>query len=84
MNYLDSDSSTLKTMSKAAAAGSIASILTHPLDVLKTNIITYSSRSVKDIHKKIIAKGWKNYMKGGTLAFVRQGYGFTIYTTLLN
>ena len=84
MKYVDSDSPILQWVPKAAVAGAIASLFTHPLDVLKTNLITYSSLYTKDIHQKIMAKGWRNYMKGASLAIVRQGYGFTLYTTLLN
>ena len=37
----------------------------------------------RDLHAKIIARGWTQYMRGGTLAVVRQGYGFTIYTSII-
>lgn len=39
---------------------------------------------IQDLHAKIIQNGWKQYMRGGTLAVVRQGYGFTIYTSMIS
>lgn len=47
-------------------------------------MIDSPSLYLKDLHAKIITKGWKQYMRGGTLAVVRQGYGFTIYTSMIS
>ena len=38
---------------------------------------------MREIHGTIIEKGWSQYMRGGSLAVVRQAYGFTIYTNLI-
>ena len=39
---------------------------------------------MRDPHTKIISNGWMQYMRGGSLAVIRQGYGFTIYTSMIN
>ena len=70
--------------SKTVCAGAIASFLTQPFEVLKTNMINSPSLYIKDLHAKIISNGWMQYMRGGSLAVVRQGYGFTIYTSMIN
>lgn len=69
---------------RTVLAGAIASLLTQPFEVLKTNMISSPSLIMKDLHSKIISGGWAQYMRGGTLAVVRQGYGFTIYTTMIS
>jgi len=46
-------------------------------------MIVSPSLYIRDLHAKIITKGWKQYMRGGTLAVIRQGYGFTIYTSMI-
>jgi hypothetical protein len=40
-------------------AGALASLLTQPLEVLKTNMINSPSLYFKDLHQSIIKKGWK-------------------------
>ena len=37
-----------------------------------------------DIHRNIVSKGWVGYMRGGSLAVLKQAYGFTIYVSLLD
>lgn len=69
---------------KSVYAGAIASLLTQPFEVLKTNMINSPSMYLSDLHSKIIKNGWMQYMRGGTLAVVRQGYGFTIYTSIIS
>jgi hypothetical protein len=39
---------------------------------------------IRDLHRAIIKNGWTQYMRGGTVAVVRQGYGFTIYTSAID
>lgn len=69
---------------RSVCAGAIASFLTQPFEVLKTNMIVSPTLYIQDLHAKIIKNGWKQYMRGGTLAVVRQGYGFTIYTSMIS
>lgn len=73
-----------KKIPNSAYAGAIASFLTQPLEVLKTNLISYPSLYFKEMHLKIIDNGYLNYMRGGSLAVLRQGYGFTVYTAVLD
>lgn len=47
-------------------------------------MIDSPSLYIKDLHAKIVKKGWQQYMRGGTLAVVRQGFGFTIYTSMID
>jgi hypothetical protein len=47
-------------------------------------MINSPSLYLKDLHFQITQNGWIQYMRGGTLAVVRQGYGFTLYTTLIS
>ena len=84
MNFVNSDSPLFHKVPKAVYAGALASFFTQPLEVLKTNLISYPSFYIKDMHQRIIINGWKTYMKGSSLAVLRQGYGFTVYTTMLN
>lgn len=77
------ESSVLSKIPKSVFAGALASFLTQPLEVLKTNLISSPSLYIRDIHRKIVMNGWLTYMKGGSLAVLRQGYGFTIYTSML-
>lgn len=69
--------------SKTVCAGAIASFLTQPFEVLKTNMINSPSLYIKDLHAKIISNGYMQYMRGGSLAVIRQGYGFTLYTSMI-
>lgn len=46
------------------SAGAIASFLTQPLEVIKTNRINSPALLYADLHKKIIQNGWKQYMRG--------------------
>lgn len=45
-------------------AGAVASFLTQPLEVIKTNRINTPALLYYDLHKNIISKGWKAYMRG--------------------
>jgi hypothetical protein len=45
-------------------AGAIASLLTQPLEVIKTNRINTPSMVYWDLHQKIVSNGWKTYMRG--------------------
>jgi hypothetical protein len=45
-------------------AGAVASFLTQPLEVIKTNRINTPAIVYYDLHKKIISQGWKAYMRG--------------------
>jgi hypothetical protein len=47
-------------------------------------MIASPSLYLTDLHSLITQHGWIQYMRGGTLAFVRQGYGFAIYTSIIN
>lgn len=69
---------------KSVYAGAIASFLTQPFQVLKTNMINSPSLYVRDLHNVIITRGWRQYMRGATLAVIRQAYGFTIYTGVIS
>jgi hypothetical protein len=64
-------------------AGAVASLLTQPLEVIKTNRINTPAVLYSDIHKSIISKGWRAYMNGSSLAVTRQAFGFTLYTQIL-
>lgn len=80
---LRAENNVLSKAQRSVWAGAIASLITQPFQVLKTNMINSPSLYARDLHAKIIASGWKQYMRGGTLAVVRQGYGFTIYTSMI-
>lgn len=85
MNHsLRTENSFFSKAQRSVCAGSIASLLTQPFEVLKTNMINSPSLYARELHAKIISRGWKQYMRGGTLAVVRQGYGFTIYTSMIS
>ena len=45
-------------------AGAVASLLTQPLEVIKTNRINTPAVLYSDLHKTIIRKGWRAYMQG--------------------
>jgi hypothetical protein len=45
-------------------AGAVASFLTQPLEVIKTNRINSPATFYHDLHKTIIRSGWKTYMRG--------------------
>ena len=45
-------------------AGAVASFLTQPLEVIKTNKINTPTLVYLDLHKKIVENGWKQYMRG--------------------
>jgi len=57
------DSSSLKFL-WTGSAGAVASFLTQPLEVIKTNRINSPALVYSDLHKKIIQNGWKQYMRG--------------------
>jgi hypothetical protein len=57
------DSSSLKFV-WTGSAGAIASFLTQPLEVIKTNRINSPALVYYELHKKIIQNGWKQYMRG--------------------
>lgn len=85
MNHaINKEPTVFSKIPKSVYAGAIASFLTQPLEVLKTNLILYPSLYMKDMHHKIINSGWPNYMRGGSLAVLRQGYGFGVYTSMLS
>lgn len=84
MNHvLNNDDSTYSKFITSLSAGAIASFVTQPFEVMKTNMIISSSNYMREIHKSIIKKGWSQYMRGSTIAVVRQAYGFTIYTNII-
>lgn len=85
MNHsIRTENSVFSKATRSVCAGAIASFLTQPFEVLKTNMIDSPTLYFRDLHAKIIRKGWKQYMRGGTLAVIRQGYGFTIYTSIIS
>lgn len=45
-------------------AGAVASFLTQPLEVIKTNRINSPAILYNDLHRKIVSKGWRQYMRG--------------------
>lgn len=49
-------------------AGAVASLLTQPLEVIKTNRINTPAVLYADLHKTIIRKGWRAYMQGRYLS----------------
>ncbi len=57
------DTSSLRLL-WTGTAGAIASFITQPLEVIKTNRINSPALLYLDIHKKIIQNGWKQYMRG--------------------
>lgn len=57
------DKSSLRVM-WTGLAGAVASLLTQPLEVIKTNRIQTPSMLYWDLHKKIVSNGWKTYMRG--------------------
>jgi hypothetical protein len=57
------DKSTLGLYS-TGLAGAVASLLTQPLEVIKTNRINTPAVVYSDLHKTIISKGWRAYMQG--------------------
>ena len=78
-----------KTMS-TFSAGAVASLVTQPFEVLKTNMINAPSLYFKDLHRFIVQNGWSQYMRGAyilllsrQLAVLRQSYGFAIYTSMI-
>ena len=81
---ITAEKSVLSKASKTICAGAIASFLTQPFEVLKTNMIDSPTLYLRDLHAKIISNGWMQYMRGGSLAVLRQSYGFTIYTSMIN
>ena len=64
-------------------SGALASFLTQPLEVIKTNRINSPALLYPDLHRMIMRQGWKSYMRGSSLAVTRQAYGFTVYMQLL-
>lgn len=61
------DKSTLRLYS-TCLAGAVASLLTQPLEVIKTNRINTPALVYSDLHKTIISKGWRAYMQGRYIA----------------
>ena len=49
---------------KRMLPGAIASLLTQPLDVIKTNMINSPTLYFRELHGKIIHKGYHQYMRG--------------------
>jgi hypothetical protein len=58
------DKSSLRLYS-TGMAGAVASFLTQPLEVIKTNRIDTPAILYYELHQKIISKGWRAYMRGG-------------------
>jgi hypothetical protein len=75
--------SALTKFAGTLSAGALASLVTQPFEVLKTNKIASSSTYMREIHHSIIKNGWSQYMRGGSIAVIRQAYGFSIYTNLI-
>jgi hypothetical protein len=75
--------SALTKFAGTLSAGALASFVTQPFEVLKTNMIASSSTYIREIHNSIIKNGWSQYMRGGSIAVIRQAYGFSIYTNLI-
>jgi len=57
------DTSSIRILS-TGLAGAIASFLTQPLEVIKTNRINSPALLYLDLHKKIVTNGWQQYMRG--------------------
>jgi len=84
MNHvLNKEQSAAYKFATSLSAGAIASFVTQPFEVMKTNMIASSSNYMKDTHCSIIKKGWSQYMRGSSLAVIRQAFGFTIYNNLI-
>lgn len=65
------------------SAGAVASFVTQPFEVMKTNMINAPTLYMRDLHRFIVRNGWSQYMRGGSLAVLRQSYGFAIYTGMI-
>ena len=60
---LPNDKSILK-IAGTFSAGGIASLVTQPFEVLKTNMINQPSIYCRDLHRLITSRGWTQYMRG--------------------
>jgi len=58
------DDKTVRRLLSTGLAGAVASFVTQPLEVIKTNRIDCPSLFYHDLHQKIISKGWIQYMRG--------------------
>ena len=65
------------------ASGALASFVTQPMEVLKTNMINRPDSSMREIHQIIVKAGYDQYMRGSLLAAFRQAFGFAIYSSLI-
>lgn len=79
-------------------SGGLASIMTQPLEVIKTIILInpsksplieqgYSFSSLKASCSFIYShqnQGFRNFFKGGMAAFIRQSFGFALYTLFID
>lgn len=54
-----------RKLAQTCLAGGIASFLTQPLEVIKTNMINSPNLLYADLHRSIMSQGWKTYMRGG-------------------
>jgi Mitochondrial carrier protein len=57
------ETTTIRLLS-TCVAGAVASLVTQPLEVIKTNRIHSPAEFYRDLHKKIVQKGWGQYMRG--------------------
>ena len=49
---------------KKLLPGAIASLVTQPLEVIKTNMINSPTLYFRELHEKIVNNGYKQYMRG--------------------
>ncbi len=57
------DKSTFRLLS-TGLAGAVASFFTQPFEVMKTNRINTPAVVYSELHKRIVSKGWRSYMRG--------------------
>jgi hypothetical protein len=57
------ETTTIRVVS-TGVAGAVASLVTQPLEVIKTNRIHSPAEVYRDLHLKIVQKGWGQYMRG--------------------
>jgi hypothetical protein len=55
---------TLLRLMSTGFAGALASFLTQPFEVIKTNRINSPALLYNELHQKIVSNGWRQYMRG--------------------
>lgn len=55
---------TLLRIISTGFAGALASFITQPFEVIKTNRINSPTLLYNQLHQNIVSRGWKQYMRG--------------------